>query len=144
MNQYQACLYLFESISHGDSKYGHEIPDCWYFWKNWDILDLLSAQCSRLRYGMSVKESVKLSTFCGGDLTVIRTWFFCLVLILRQGLIAFSSLAYFGIPWETCETCKQNADKHAMYFGRWVNLCNLWILGGMFGGLSWYQKCRDA
>ena len=28
MNQYQACLYLFECISHSDSKYGHEIPQC--------------------------------------------------------------------------------------------------------------------
>ena len=25
MNQYQACLYLSECISHGDSKYGYEI-----------------------------------------------------------------------------------------------------------------------
>ena len=28
MHQYQACLYSFECISHGDSKYGHEIPKC--------------------------------------------------------------------------------------------------------------------
>ena len=33
MNQYQACLYLFEWIFHGDSKYGHEIPKWWYFFK---------------------------------------------------------------------------------------------------------------
>ena len=25
MNQYQACLYLFQYVSHCDSKYGHEI-----------------------------------------------------------------------------------------------------------------------
>ena len=25
LNQYQACLYLFECISDGDFKYGHEI-----------------------------------------------------------------------------------------------------------------------
>ena len=25
LNQYQACWYLFECISHGDSKYGNEI-----------------------------------------------------------------------------------------------------------------------
>ena len=28
MNQYQACLYLFECISLGDFKCGHEIPKC--------------------------------------------------------------------------------------------------------------------
>ena len=26
LNQYQACLYLFKCISHGDFKYSHEIP----------------------------------------------------------------------------------------------------------------------
>ena len=35
MNQYQACLYLFQCISHGDSKYGHEIPKCCNFWNFW-------------------------------------------------------------------------------------------------------------
>ena len=33
MSQYQACLYLFECISHGDSKYCYEIPH------NFDIFD---------------------------------------------------------------------------------------------------------
>ena len=32
LNQYQACLYLFECVSHGDSKYSHQIPECWHFW----------------------------------------------------------------------------------------------------------------
>ena len=27
LNQYLACLYLFECISHGDSKYNHKIPE---------------------------------------------------------------------------------------------------------------------
>ena len=43
LNQYQACLYLYESISHGDSKYSHEIPKFWYFWRFCDILDMPSA-----------------------------------------------------------------------------------------------------
>ena len=30
MNQYQACLYSVECISHGDSKYGHDIPQFRY------------------------------------------------------------------------------------------------------------------
>ena len=43
MNQYQACLYLFECISHGDSKYGHEIPKCGHFWIFCDFVGLSSA-----------------------------------------------------------------------------------------------------
>ena len=35
MNQYQACLHLFECISHGDSKYGNEIKKCSHFWNFW-------------------------------------------------------------------------------------------------------------
>ena len=31
INKYQACLYLFQCISHGGSKYGHEIPQFWLF-----------------------------------------------------------------------------------------------------------------
>ena len=31
MHQYQACLYLFECTSLGDSKYGHEIAQNWHF-----------------------------------------------------------------------------------------------------------------
>ena len=33
LNQYQTYLYLFECISHGDSKYSHQIPECWHFLK---------------------------------------------------------------------------------------------------------------
>ena len=43
MNQYQACLYSFECISHGYSKDVHEIPKCWHFWK---YCELLGAQMS--------------------------------------------------------------------------------------------------
>ena len=32
LNQYQACLYLFECIFQGDSKYGHDILQFWHFW----------------------------------------------------------------------------------------------------------------
>ena len=42
MNQYQACLYLFECISHGDSKYDHEIPKCC------EIVDVSSALACRM------------------------------------------------------------------------------------------------
>ena len=35
MNQYQACLYLFHCIFHGDSKYSIEIQKCWNFWQFW-------------------------------------------------------------------------------------------------------------
>ena len=31
INQYQACLYSFECISHGDFKYGHNISQLWHF-----------------------------------------------------------------------------------------------------------------
>ena len=42
LNQYQACLYLFKYISHGHSKYGHQISQCWH------ILNLLSAHDCRV------------------------------------------------------------------------------------------------
>ena len=32
LNQYQACLYLFECISYGDSKYSHWIQEFGHFW----------------------------------------------------------------------------------------------------------------
>ena len=48
MNQYQACLYSFECISHGDFKYGDEIVKCWPFWKFCDIFDLSSAHTCRM------------------------------------------------------------------------------------------------
>ena len=31
LNQYQACLYSFECISHDDSKYSHQIPELLHF-----------------------------------------------------------------------------------------------------------------
>ena len=34
LNQYQACLYLFECIFQGDSKYSHLIPEFWHFLQN--------------------------------------------------------------------------------------------------------------
>ena len=43
INQYQACLYLFECISHDDSKYGHEIPKCCHFLTFCEMFDLSSA-----------------------------------------------------------------------------------------------------
>ena len=40
-----ACLYLFQQISHGGSKYGHQIPDFFssFFYKMCYIFELLSA-----------------------------------------------------------------------------------------------------
>ena len=35
INQYQACLYSLECISHGHSKYGPEILQFWHFLQNW-------------------------------------------------------------------------------------------------------------
>ena len=45
MHQYKACIvYCFEYCSHGDSKYGHDIPKSWHFiFKCCDILYLSSA-----------------------------------------------------------------------------------------------------
>ena len=37
LNQYQACFYLFECISHGDSRNSYQIPQCWHFWTFCDI-----------------------------------------------------------------------------------------------------------
>ena len=56
LNQYQACLYLFECISHGDSKYSHKIPEFWIFWNFWDILNLSSAHAIRVK---SIKAQVQ-------------------------------------------------------------------------------------
>ena len=53
MYKYQACLYSFECISHGDSKYGHEIPKCWHFFKICYIFYLSSALACRM-------ESIKV------------------------------------------------------------------------------------
>ena len=38
LNQYQACLYLFECISHAESKYVNEIKPFWYFRFVFDFL----------------------------------------------------------------------------------------------------------
>ena len=46
MNQYQACLYLFQCISHGDSKYSNQIPECWHFLQK--LLHFLPVVCTRL------------------------------------------------------------------------------------------------
>ena len=44
MNQYQACLYLNECISHGDAEYGHENSKMLNFLKNYGtFVDLSSA-----------------------------------------------------------------------------------------------------
>lgn len=32
LNQYQACLYLFACIFHGNSKYSNEVQQFWHFW----------------------------------------------------------------------------------------------------------------
>ena len=47
MNQYQACLYSFGCISHGDSKYGHEIPKCCHFLTSlWhDFVPVVCSSC---------------------------------------------------------------------------------------------------
>ena len=49
MNQYQACLYLSECISHDDFKLCHEIPKCWHFWQFCDKFELLSAHACRVQ-----------------------------------------------------------------------------------------------
>ena len=49
LNQYQACLDSVECISHGDSKYGHEIPQFWHFLPN--LLNLWPVVCIRLPRG---------------------------------------------------------------------------------------------
>ena len=54
MNQHRACLYLFECISHGDSKYDHEIPKFYHFWIFGDIFGLSSALACRV-------ESIKVA-----------------------------------------------------------------------------------
>ena len=53
LNQYQACLYLFECILHVDFKYGHEIPKCWHFFLKqlWRIVLFV---CSRLPHAKYV------------------------------------------------------------------------------------------
>ena len=43
LNQYQVYLYLFECISHGDSKYSYLSPECLHFLNFCDIFNLLSA-----------------------------------------------------------------------------------------------------
>ena len=48
LNQYQACLYLFECTSHGDSKCSDEIHKFWHFFNNFcDILNKSSALISK-------------------------------------------------------------------------------------------------
>ena len=49
MNQHHACLFLFERISHGDSKYGHEIQKLYNFWTFCEIFDLSSALAYRVK-----------------------------------------------------------------------------------------------
>ena len=62
LHQYQACLYLFECISHGDSKYSHKIPKCFHFLNIlWHLLTSSAHACrvervmkkaNVLRFGM--------------------------------------------------------------------------------------------
>ena len=59
MNQYQACLYSLECISHGDSKYGHEMSTFCHFWKFCETLYLPSAHVCRMlivNYNSSAPE----------------------------------------------------------------------------------------
>ena len=53
MNRYQACLDSVECISHGDSKYGHETPQCWHFNPICYIFDLSSALACRVESKVS-------------------------------------------------------------------------------------------
>ena len=53
MNQYQACLYLFECIFLGDSKYGQQNQKCWHFLIFCDLLCLSSVYACRV---LSVNE----------------------------------------------------------------------------------------
>ena len=60
LNQYQACLYLFECIFHDDSKYSHQIHKCWHFLQFCEILDLSSTHAYHM-----VSINVKVKTkFC--------------------------------------------------------------------------------
>ena len=49
LNQYQACLYLFECIFHGDSKYSNEVQKLWHFWHC--LCKFRSVVCSYLPRG---------------------------------------------------------------------------------------------
>ena len=51
MNRYQACLYLFDCFSHGDSKYDHEIP---HFFGN--FVKLLTSSASLACRVESIKQ----------------------------------------------------------------------------------------
>ena len=35
------CLYLIEFIYHGDSKYSHQIPECWRFWSKSRVVSVI-------------------------------------------------------------------------------------------------------
>ena len=59
LNQYQACLYLYECSSHGDSKYSHQIPEFLNFGQFCDIFNLSSAHACRVE---RVLESVSITT----------------------------------------------------------------------------------
>ena len=67
MNRYQACLYLFECISHVDPKYSDQIPDFWYFWQFCDIFELSSAHAYRV-------QSIKLTHVLNIVYTLILWW----------------------------------------------------------------------
>ena len=71
LNQYQACLYLFECIFHGDSKYSHQILERWHFLTFFDFFDCrlltpaagkgLGFLCSPQDVGFVWNVSVKVS-----------------------------------------------------------------------------------
>ena len=61
MNQYQACLYLYQCISHGDSKYCHEIPPFWHFWQFCIIFELSSAHACRVE---SINKTLEIQFAC--------------------------------------------------------------------------------
>ena len=56
LNQYQACLYSFEWISHSDSKYVHEISNFYIFWLFCQLFELSSAHVCRA-VSVNIKRS---------------------------------------------------------------------------------------
>ena len=60
LNQYQACLYLFECIFHGESKISHQMRECWHFLPKLDCWPVVcTAAWKALSYRYTLHRRVK-------------------------------------------------------------------------------------
>ena len=94
-------LYIFECISHGDLKNGHEFQSCWHFWNVLFIVALLDTQykylCVALHSPLGKNIPTKLFSILGSVSEGNTTFLFYLVF----GLLFFWGEGVYGLVFLT-------------------------------------------